>query len=129
MLFYIGVLMFFIGALGIGYSIGIGPSECGKISRWKFILIIFLLLMGFVFIMGSSFYINKGEPVTTFKVGKEYRVLDAYSQDNKIYLVVNDGDKVPHWYQVDQDQVDINNLYGRFSPIDTSTGQRFQFFH
>jgi|GEM_PF-2028582 len=128
MLLYIGFIMALLGALGAGWLIGIGPEGTVKVPRWKPILILILVVFGVFIFALSSFNVNKGEPATAFAVGKEYRVLDVYSQDDKIYLVINDGDKVPHWYQVDQDKVDINNLYGRFSLVDTSTGQRFQFF-
>ena len=126
-LLYVGVVMALIGASGIGCLKGLG-SEAQKISRWQKFLIYFLLIMGMTIFAFSSFHVNKGEPISTFETGKEYRILESLNYDAKDCLIIDDNSGAPRLYIVDQDKLEGHMPFGRFAVIGSPTGQRIQFF-
>ncbi|MFA5169664.1 MAG: hypothetical protein WC386_01660 [Candidatus Paceibacterota bacterium] len=129
MIFYVGLVMFAIGAFGVGWLHGLGDEMAKKVALWKVIPITVLLFLGVSLLLISSLSINQGEPATIFKVGNEYTVLDSYIFGDNAYLVLDDGSGIPRWYQVARNKVPEIDLYGRFCLVDTPTGQKFQFFH
>jgi len=127
MLFYVGIFLLIVGALGVGVFAG-RPAGAPELSKLKIALIMIFFILGAFITLDSSFSINRGEPISTLEIGKEYRILESYNDDTKDYLLIDDNSGAPRLYIVDQDKLEGHMPFGRFVVIKTPTGQRINFF-
>ncbi|MFA5715155.1 MAG: hypothetical protein WC998_05420 [Candidatus Paceibacterota bacterium] len=68
-----------------------------------------------------------GMPLTELPIGKEYQVLNIFSINDTIYLVIKSGEKDRVvWYQTDKVNASRIEVLDRFSMVKTPDGVRMK---